>query len=305
MVIHLLYVLLDHLQLLEPRVDMGWLVVGHKGYIDFLKQLPGAFRQDVYGFVREGGENYPLVALDSQMQGRPLLIITAGFHGDEHAGPITILKHGAYLAKYALERRVGLRIYPAINPSGLFNESRYNLSGEQGNNWFFNYELDGGDIKGELRLSDKFKRRVQRKNLPKESELLLKDLKRLPLPQAYLDLHQDGDCQQPSWYAYVFDVPPEFRKIAREVSMILPPYRGGRVKTMANGDERLVDTEGFTGTHDGSLADLYYSEGVHGNVTLETAIVTPEAQACEVNTTWAMGLIDMCATWNAGDISGR
>ena len=43
------------------------------------------------------GREYPLLAAGHPEPGAPSLIVTAGFHGDEKAGPLTLLAHAAEL----------------------------------------------------------------------------------------------------------------------------------------------------------------------------------------------------------------
>ena len=81
------------------------------------------------------------------------VVVTAGFHGDEKAGPLTLLAHAADLFAYARARGVGLRLYPCINPSGFVLGTRYNASGEHPNNDLLRYRV-GRAWKGELSAGD-------------------------------------------------------------------------------------------------------------------------------------------------------
>ena len=71
---------------------------------------------DVAAFasVREGADEYPLLV--ARAAGRRTLLITAGFHGDETAGPLTLLEHLPEIVDYARTRDVGL----AITASGKY-----------------------------------------------------------------------------------------------------------------------------------------------------------------------------------------
>ena len=84
------------------------------------------------------------------------VLITAGFHGDEKAGPLTLLEHAAEIVDYAAARGVGLSIYPCVNPSGFEAHTRYNISGERPNNDFLRYEIEPGLWCGELRAGQAF-----------------------------------------------------------------------------------------------------------------------------------------------------
>ncbi len=137
--------------------------------------------------------------------GARTVLVTAGFHGDEKAGPLTLLAHAAEIVGYAAARGVGLAIYPCVNPSGFEAHIRYNLSGERPNNDFLRYELSPGVWRGELREGEGFLRVVPAvEGLPKETAALARELDRLPLPAAALDLHQDNFIHGSLFYAYVF-----------------------------------------------------------------------------------------------------
>ena len=113
---------------------------------------------DVRAFaeVVEGSDRYPLLV--GQSVGRKSLLITAGFHGDEIAGPLTLLNHLPEILAYATARDVGLRIYPCLNPSGFTDGTRYNRQGESPNNDFLRYEIAPGEWVGELAYGQRFSR---------------------------------------------------------------------------------------------------------------------------------------------------
>ena len=116
--------------------------------------VPAPARAFSYGSVLEDGGPFPLLAAHSP--GKRSAIITAGFHGDEKAGPLTLLDHVAEIVAYAVERDVALHIYPCINPSGFEAHTRYNLSGERPNNDFLRYETEPDSWRGELRPGQSF-----------------------------------------------------------------------------------------------------------------------------------------------------
>jgi len=55
-----------------------------------------------FGSVTENGRAYPL--LGAATPGQATVIITAGFHGDERAGPLTLLAHAPSIVRYARDR---------------------------------------------------------------------------------------------------------------------------------------------------------------------------------------------------------
>src|SRR5580698_9486524 len=116
--------------------------------------VPAPAAPFTYGSVFEDGRAFDLVGLRSP--GARTVLITAGFHGDEKAGPLTLLEHAAEIVGYAAARGVGLLIYPCINPSGFEAHIRYNLSGERPNNDFLRYELSPGVWAGERRVGQAY-----------------------------------------------------------------------------------------------------------------------------------------------------
>ena len=270
-------------------------------YLKFLDGLPGNLTATPYGRVREGLEDYTLVRLDNQLWGRPRVIITAGIHGDENGGPLTMLSHGQYLADYALAHGIGLTIYPCVNPSGIIHEERYNLSGEKDNNGLFHYVLPDGTEREQVTDQEvKSARVVWKPSQAKEMKLLLADLEALPeKPVAFLDLHQDGMVPRKGqvWYAYIFERTKALIRLAARASRVLPPYQGGMVRVMDEGPGVPVDQYGFAITHDGTLTDMCWHQGVPNVVCLETGCYAPFDKVAEVNVIWATGLMDLAASW--------
>ena len=109
-----------------------------------------AFR---YGTVVEEGGRFRSSACAARARGRG---DHGGFHGDEKAGPLTLLAHAAELVDYAARAASGCGIYPCINPSGFEAHTRYNMSGERPNNDFLRYEIAPGVWCGELREGETF-----------------------------------------------------------------------------------------------------------------------------------------------------
>src|SRR6266436_8005570 len=134
----------------------GWGVVFAEYAARWRESLSGVARVEDFGSVVEGGREYALLAASSVAPTRPdhSVVVTAGFHGDEKAGPLTLLAHAAQLFAYARARDVELRLYPCINPSGFEAHTRYNVGGERPNNDFLRYEVAPGVWRGELHTGE-------------------------------------------------------------------------------------------------------------------------------------------------------
>ena len=155
-----------------------------------------------YGEVHENGRLLPLLSLHTG--GRTRLVLTAGFHGEEPSGPLTLLHRLPEVLELARSHDVGLDVFPCINPSGFEGGHRYNASGEQPNNDFLRYEVAPGEWKDQLEAGASFLRWRRYDAGPKETRALRTALAALPLPEAALDLHQDAYTEGDLTYAYVF-----------------------------------------------------------------------------------------------------
>jgi hypothetical protein len=243
-----------------------------------------------YGTVVEGGVDHPL--LMAQTPGHRNLVITAGFHGDEVAGPLTLLEHLPAIVDHARRREVGLRVYPCLNPSGFTDLTRYNRSGESPNNDFLRYEIEPGQWVDVLPqgTSAGFLRWVVFRDSPKETRALLAELQDAPRPDAALDIHQDpwlgGRCA----YAYTFGPRAAYLPLVAASEAVVPIARARQVD-----DDVHTDADGLIELHDGSVTDYLFRRGVPFAAALETTTDTPLPLAHQVNLAWILGFIDLAA----------
>jgi predicted deacylase len=234
--------------------------------------------------------------LSAHLPGSRYVVVTAGFHGDEKAGPLTLLDHASDLLVYARERGVGLRLYPCANPSGFEAHTRYNTSGERPNNDFLRYELTPGVWRGELRSDEPFLRTVPAEGVPKETAALAREMDRLPPPAAALDLHQDNFIHGALFYAYIFGDRDAYRPLLRRSGALIPVLRSSIVDSGHEpGSDVRADEEGFIVCHDGSITDAYHRAGVAHTAAIETTTETPRELADAINLIWIRGFIDLVA----------
>ena len=235
-----------------------------------------------YGRVTEGGQEYPLLSV--KVPGARSVVVTAGFHGDEKAGPLTLLEHAAEIVAYARERGVGLALYPCVNPSGFEAHTRYNLSGEKPNNDFLRYEVAPGVWRGELRSGEGYLRREPATDVPKETQALARALGSDPPPEAALDLHQDNFIHGSLFYAYVFGAREPYRPLLARSGALIPVLRSSIVDSGHEpGTDVRADEEGLIVCHDGSITDHFHRVGVAYTAAIETTTETPRALADEIN----------------------
>jgi predicted deacylase len=264
-------------------------VVDYSALTAQLRSFARLARISTYATISERGRRYPLLRL--QTPGRRRLLITAGFHGEEPAGPLTLATHFEQIAGYAKRHRVGLTVFPCINPSGFELGTRYNASEEKPNNDFLRYRLDDGSSASELYgKSPTFRRFSLYKRGPKETRAVRRALEKLPTPHAALDLHQDNYMRRAATYAYVFGDAKYYERLARKSSRHLPLAREQQV------DPHLhTDANGFIWFHDGSVTDWFMRRGTKYCATLETTTQSPLEKCHAVNLVWIKGFIDLTA----------
>ncbi len=243
-----------------------------------------------YGRVQEAGRPYSLWRLT--LPGRRWLTVTSGFHGDEVAGPLTLMRRLPEIADYAAARGVGLRIYPCVNPSGFERGTRYNASGERPNNDLLRYEVAPGAWRGELKPGEVPLRFALFRDGPKETRALLADLEGAPAPEAALDIHQDPTLCGAFAYAYVFGDRSAYRRLLEETRRIAPLALSRVVDEAAHA---TTDAEGLIELFDGSVTDYFFRRGVPCAAALETTTGTPPADSEAVNLVWVRGFVDLAA----------
>ncbi len=253
-----------------------------------------------------------------------LVFIRAGIHGDETAGPLTLLEHADEIID--LINGAGLKtvIYPLGNPSGFERGIRYNCdndSGSVGNNDHLRYELEDGSLVDDLGVGRPMRSWLWSSDpkagarLPAETKLQHDLLRRDPLDRAVicLDLHQDRISAglPPAAYHYAFGDLARYRGIVAKIGEIVPVLKNapigagfhvkvdaaGRVVSDDSGTAAAARTDdsGFIDRHDGSLPDLFFRLGVPHCVTVETTGATPLEKAIEVNMVWLRGLVELAA----------
>lgn len=245
-----------------------------------------------------------------------ILFIAAGVHGEETAGPLTILNHLKEIFAYARKKKIKLIIYPICNPSGFSQMTRYNIDGDEGeagNNDYLRYEMVDGTFKDDIKKSNNYKAWYWSseitKQIPLETKMMQKLLKKEPLQQidALLDLHQDyiSNVSSPFSYHYSFGKLGVYKDIVKKVKKFVPLYKNrmidaGFCEVENDGDRAAVldeamlsDKNGFIVRHDGTLPDLFFRLGTPYCVTVETTGATPLKEAMAVNMAWIKGLVDL------------
>jgi predicted deacylase len=262
--------------------------VEYARYIERIRSYSEFAELSEYGQVVEGGKTYPLLRL--HVPGARRLVITAGFHGEEPAGPLTLHDHFPEIASWARARNVELWVYPCINPSGFESGERYNASGEKPNNDFLRYEIAPEQWRGELHPGEAYRRHELYQAGPKETRALRAELERHPAPAAALDLHQDKHLKWAATYAYVFGARTAY------VPMVEASSRHAKIAARVGVDEHSrTDRYGLIHFHDGSVTDYFLRKGVAYTAALETTTQTPMVACHQINLIWVRGFIELAA----------
>ncbi len=260
----------------------------YRDYVEGLRRWAPVAAVSEYGRVEERGRTYPLVCLTTP--GAREVVVTAGFHGEEPAGPLTLLEHFGEAADFARRHGVALRVFPCVNPSGFEGGHRYNASGEHPNNDFLRYETEPGVIREEVQEGETFVAWHPHRQGPKETQALHNELARHPPPQGALDLHQDAWVQARCFYAYHFGDPAPWRRLVRE------SLAHAKVAIHLSVHNQLrTDRSGLIVHHDGSISDWFHRRGVPHVAVLETTTRTPLEQCHAINLTWIRGLVRFVA----------
>jgi hypothetical protein len=234
------------------------------------------------------GIRYPLLV--ARTPGRRTLLVTAGFHGDEVAGPLTLLTHLPEIVVYARARNVGLVIYPCLNPSGFEDRTRYNRSKEAPNNDFLRYEVAPDSWVGELEPGQRFLRHRVFSEGPQETRAICAELEGQPPPDAALDIHQDPWLSGALSYAYTFGDSRPFLPLVEASDVIVPVANDTQVD-----DHVHTDGDGLVRLHDGSITDYFHRRGVPWTAALETTTAAPMERCHGVNLIWIKGFVDLVA----------
>ncbi|MBI2633510.1 MAG: succinylglutamate desuccinylase/aspartoacylase family protein [Parcubacteria group bacterium] len=294
--------------------------------------------------MRETRENkkYALYKIVSRNIARydSILLITAGIHGDEARGSLTLMRYAHKIFDYAHNRGVKLIVYPLINPSGFENETRYNMENDKGlsgNNDFIWYELKNGNLVDDLGSRDKFKKWHWSSDkkiavpLPKETRAMHREMKQLfrervdkiyPRVIGALDLHQDNDIDEIGAYQYAFGDTTIYQPILKKIDTLAPILKNKKIddgftcflKKNSDGKKQCAESKiwdlktnanGFVIDHDGSITDALHRLGVPYALTLEITHRTPQRTAEKIYLAWIYGIIDLIGLTGLDAIQGK
>lgn len=235
----------------------------------------------------------------------PRVLVTAGFHGNEIAGPLTFAFHMYELLSFAQRYRVNLFILPLCNPTGWNRNERYSWDkGKFGNNDFVRYHLKAGQKVGDLTGFENNRTYTQlwpafyACSVPGETNVvqrvLWNQISNGTKFEAAIDLHQDHETLPNSSgaYHYAFGDLSRYRNITKSIRRFIPVMSGISVAA-GQSSPMTTDENGFLVRHDGSITDLMHRLGVPHTVCVETTAATPLELAVRVNLVWVKGIIQL------------
>jgi len=189
----------------------------------------------------------------------PRVLIVAGFHGEEVAGPWGILKWLKECDEGQLKTSVDVSVIPIVNPWGFAKGKRYGFSDMKTNHGFCHPEKNG----------------TQTEPSP-EGKILIDSMEFLrPLSQdGFLSLHEDKTVKE--YYLYTFEhgsKPGKFTKsMKKELSKhFLKSYDGIAYVDSKEKDSGPICKNGLVYRFcDGSFEDWIFHQGVPKVAVTET-----------------------------------
>ena len=191
---------------------------------------------------------------------KPNLLIVGGFHGEEVAGPLAILKwlettSSTYLAK------ANLTFLPIVNPIGYNRGSRYARKGQKTNGGFCS------NVEGCPKYGSKDKLAVEGELLMENIDILLEAAK-----DGIISLHEDVTTDK--FYIYSFSHlsrPGSFSKAMRDEEAKHFEAIANDVKINEPDDPEAFAIDGIVHNHhDGSFEDYFFHRGINHCLTTET-----------------------------------
>jgi hypothetical protein len=186
--------------------------------------------------------------------GNRKLLIAAGFHGEERAGPLAILKWLEECDGKIFEK-MDLSFLPVTNPIGFNRGIRYNTWNEKTNGGFYHTKRN--------------------KDKPShEGEILIRniDLLKESAADGFLSLHEDTTSDE--FYIYIYSHRKSWRALAEEMrneeaKFFNQPLDGVHVNE--EGDPHVLAHDGLVhNLHDGSFEDWLMHLGVPYAVVTDT-----------------------------------
>ena len=234
-----------------------------------------------------------------------VILITSWIHGEEIAGPLSLLTYFNRIIDFIHHHGYKVIIYPLTNPSGFERGTRMNIdddSWDSGNNDFLRYLLPNGNIVDELWDKKEYTKRYRSNDpllklkLPVETTMLTTLIKQDVYNHIMIsvDFHQDY-IKKERWicaYHYAFGDFTLYDPIIHELEKYIPLLSNSMINSWFMVRKHTVTNDhGFIVRHDGSITDLMWRLGVPYTVAVETTGQTPLPLAKKINRLWIKWLV--------------
>ena len=215
----------DDLLNISARLGFSQLLLGYAG------------NKPIYLLVRRGDV------------GSPNILIAAGFHGEEKAGPYGILRFLQTIHPGKLGS-VNLSILPLVNPAGFDEGERMNAQGKNVDRGFCHLSVES------------------QKTTPEGELLMVNFSKLLKLAKnGFFSLHEDVRSEK--FYAYTFNESDSPNEVPKAIVKLIDKKHFD-----VHPDGKFMDLDVkdgvITNYHDGSFEDLLFHKGVRVSVVTET-----------------------------------
>lgn len=199
----------------------------------------------------ERGKYIWLVSKRNHHGNKPNLLIVAGFHGEEPAGPWAILKW-IEICNLKTLSEINLSFLPVVNPTGFDVGQRKNKWNEKTNQGFCHPEKN--------------------ESLSREGKILLENSETLCefARDGCLSLHEDVTTTKYYIYDHSASAGDFGRLIRDEEDKYFDRLEDGTNVAEENEPEAFVKDGLITGLHDGSFDDFLYHKGIPHVFATET-----------------------------------
>ncbi|MFH0854608.1 MAG: succinylglutamate desuccinylase/aspartoacylase family protein [bacterium] len=230
-------------------------------YYDYLKKLETVCKNKKIQLQEIGKINLlPIYKIVLNSTGRKVVVFSAGIHGDEIAGPWSIID---FLKQYDFQSYPNIKIiiFPVDSPTAFNERKRYN---------YLNKELNG---------------LFCRKKLSHENRILFNELKN---ENVFFFHALHGDIDEYSFYLYNFENKEE--KIYRELIILAEKYFS------INKSQKIYNDQAINGLiinrQDGSFEDRMFREGAPYSMCTESPEKQPLKTTVSLNVDLMNKVID-------------
>jgi predicted deacylase len=221
-------------------------------FTDYLKEIINVLEDfpDFKWELLDQKSDYPAIKIRSKSIRKNVdLVIASGVHGEETAGPITIVQNLAEILQTARKEKIKLLIYPLVNAYGFEKKKRFNADGISCNSFWIH----------------------EKGALARESKAVKKDISRYKA-KYFLSMHEEGETKKKGFYLYYFGdirVAEFLVKTAAKKDHVFATGFPGRF------GEDTIKNGIIHNPHDGTFEDFMFHQGCRASICTETHLKLP------------------------------